>query len=243
MTDYNKKMVKILGFVFLIFAIFWLGINIGVVFKVYEIKCDDMDTFVSQKYQNCIKVLGMIVPIMYGLVFYYIFMLRDEYIIIRYGRRNYEKKETKKILILSIIFASEYMAVDLIFSTVFIKVNVLLQTGFYIFVLLKFIMLVFYLNLIGETLFFVRNLLDFSPVYVILGTAVYVFLSMLYYIMFEKISPVFYMDFSEEWFLDKMFDTFSYIINIAKMFLSSLILMYLGQIVFLKRDIIGNEEV
>ena len=104
-------------------------------------------------------------------------------------------------------------------------------------------MLVFYLNLIGETLFFVRNLLDFSPVYVILGTAVYVFLSMLYYIMFEKISPVFYMDFSEEWFLDKMFDTFSYIINIAKMFLSSLILMYLGQIVFLKRDIIGNEEV
>ena len=170
-------------------------------------------------------------------------MLRDEYIIIRYGRRNYEKKETKKILILSIIFASEYMAVDLIFSTVFIKVNVLLQTGFYIFVLLKFIMLVFYLNLIGETLFFVRNLLDFSPVYVILGTAVYVFLSMLYYIMFEKISPVFYMDFSEEWFLDKMFDTFSYIINIAKMFLSSLILMYLGQIVFLKRDIIGNEEV
>ena len=135
------------------------------------------------------------------------------------------------------------MVFDLVFSTMFVKINVLLQTGFYVFILLKFIMLVFYLNLIGETLFLVRNLLNFSSVYVIVGTAMYVFLAILYYILLKKISPVFYMDFSEEWFLDKIFDSLSYIINIAKMFFASLILMYLGQLVFLKRDIIGNEEI
>ena len=243
MTGYNKKMITIFSLILFTFAIFWLGMNIEVVFKAIEIKCSDMDDFITQKYQNCIKMLGMIVPIIYGLVFYYIFMLKDEHIIIRYGRKSYEIKEVKKILIFSIIFASEYMGVDLVFSTMFVKINVLLQTGFYVFILLKFIMLVFYLNLIGETVFLIRNLLNFSSVYVIVGTAMYVFLAILYYILLKKISPVFYMDFSEEWFLDKIFDSLSYIINIAKMFFASLILMYLGQLVFLKRDIIGNEEI
>ena len=51
------------------------------------------------------------------------------------------------------------------------------------------------------------------------------------------------MAFADEWFTRHKFDGLSYIINIAKMFLTSLILMYLGQITFMKRDIIGNEEV
>ena len=50
------------------------------------------------------------------------------------------------------------------------------------------------------------------------------------------------MNFAEEWFENNTFNSLTYILNLAKLIAASLIYMYLGQIIFLKRDIMENEE-
>lgn len=175
--------------------------------------------------------------------FGYIFVIDKNYVILRYGRNRYGKKETKKVCIFSILFAAIYICTDVMLMSIFVRHSVLTDTSYYLYIILRFIMMVSYLSMIGMTLLFLRNVMMFLDIYFIIGGMIYVFLTLLYYIIGTVNIPVMCMAFADEWFTRHKFDGLSYIINIAKMFLTSLILMYLGQITFMKRDIIGNEEV
>ena len=246
MTSFNvaiKKWVKIIMVIFVLLTLNWFGMNLSTVFGGYIIDCNNIGDVINDKYHNCIRMAGMILPIVYSVSFYYISTIDEPYIIVRCGKKLYEKKEKNKILLYTFIFASIYIFVDVIFMMLFVENSVLVASSYYTFILLKYLMLIFYLNLIGMTLFFLRNVMKFSGMYVAFGTIIYVFWTALYYILMVQSSPAFYMSFSVDWFYSHRFDALSYIINIAKLFFASLIFWYLGQIVFLKRDIIENEEI
>ena len=239
----NRKTEKVFIIIGVVFSIFWIGMNLSLVFGTYEIGNDNIADFISNRYQNCRQMLGMIVPIIYSVSFYYIFVQGKQYIIIKYGRIRYEKIEAKRIFFFSFIFAMIYMGVDILFTSLCVNIGVLLYNKYYLFMIIKCTMLVFYLNLIGMTLFFLRNILGFSGIYVLLGAWIYVFLTGVSFMNFEQISPSFYMNFADAWFQNNRFDWITYIINLGKLVVGGYILMYLGQLVFLKRDIIGNEEI
>lgn len=238
----NREVIKVFACVLFMFVILWCSINMRIIFGSVKVSPDNITSIMRDKYQNCIQILGIIVPIVYSLAFYKIFALGEKHIIIRYGKRRYEKIESKNIFIFSFIFAVEYILTDFIFMNLFSDISVLLKSAYYLFVLLKFIMLILYLNLIGATLYILRNILGFSNLYIMVGSLIYVLWTSLYYILLSDTCPSFYMNFATEWFDYHTFDSFSYIINLAKLFFASLILKYLGEIVFLRRDILENEE-
>lgn len=245
MTESNdgvKLWLKAIIITLGILLIFWVGFNLTVILGAETIKDNNISDIVVGRYQNCSKMLAIIVPNIYALVFYYIFGVSDSYIILRYGRRRYEKVETLKIFICSVIFAFEYFFVDIVFMTAFGGIKLLIADSYYQFVFFRFIMMIFYVYLIGMTLFFLRNLLNFNKIYMLCGAGIYSFLGILYFAIQKAVSPAYCMDFSSKWFLENTFDSFTYIINLAKLFFASLILKYLGEIVFLRRDILGNEE-
>lgn len=245
MTDFRinvRKWCKVFAIVLTIFMIFWVGMNLSVVFGAFNIDVNNIVDVIGDKYHNCLKMVGMIVPIIYSVSFGYLFIVDENYIMLRYGRNRYEKKEINKVFVFSVVFASEYMGVDLLFMDIFAGVSTLSDCSYYLYMLLKFIMLIFYLTMIGMTLLFLRNIMNFSGIYVVFGGMIYVFLTALYYIFMTINLPAFYMGFGDEWFASHIFDSFSYIINLAKLFFASLIFRYLGKLVFLKRDIIGNED-
>lgn len=239
----NKKIIKVTIIIAIMFSIFWIGINLSLVFGIYEVDNNNIANFISNRYQNCSQMIGMIVPVVYSVSFNYMFVKNEEYIIMRHGRTKYEKIEEKRILFFSIIFAAIYMGMDMLLTSIFVNIGVLLYSKYYLFMLIKYIMFVFYLNLIGMTLFFLRNILGFSGLYVLFGAGIYVFMTGLSFVNFEQVSPSFYMDFADAWFQNRSFDWITYVINLGKIIIGAYILMYLGQIVFLKMDIIGNEEV
>ena len=246
MKGYKKKiknwcMVCIM--VLVTFSILWVGMNLSMIFGRFEISVDNIIDVIDEKYNNCIKMAGMIIPVIYSVSFGYIFVIDKNYVILRYGRNRYGKKETKKVCIFSILFAAIYICTDVMLMSIFVRHSVLTDTSYYLYIILRFIMMVSYLSMIGMTLLFLRNVMMFLDIYFIIGGMIYVFLTLLYYIIGTVNIHVMCMAFADEWFTRHKFDGLSYIINIAKMFLTSLILMYLGQITFMKRDIIGNEEV
>lgn len=238
----NEHTKKAIFTMIIIFIIFWVGMNLSIVFGEVRINYDNITDMIRDKYQNCIQMLGMIVPIVYSLAFYGMFTFDEKHIIVRYGKRRYGKLQTHNITFFSVIFAVQYMLIDLIFMSIFSDISVLINSFYYVFMLLKFIMLVLFLNLIGMTLYSLKNILSCSSIYVVIGSMLYVLWTGLYYVIYTESSPAFYMNFAESWFLEHTFDTMTYIINLAKLMVASLILKYIGQIVFLKRDIIGNEE-
>ena len=239
----SKKWCMVCIMVLATFSILWVGMNLSMIFGRFEISVDNIIDVIDEKYNNCIKMAGMIIPVIYSVSFGYIFVIDKNYVILRYGRNRYGKKETKKVCIFSILFAAIYICTDVMLMSIFVRHSVLTDTSYYLYIILRFIMMVSYLSMIGMTLLFLRNVMMFLDIYFIIGGMIYVFLTLLYYTIGTVNIPVMYMAFADEWFTRHKFDGLSYIINIAKMFLTSLILMYLGQITFMKRDIIGNEEV
>ena len=102
---------------------------------------------------------------------------------------------------------------------------------------------ILYFTLIGMMLFFLRNILKFNNIYIFAGELIIVFAVSLYYLFNLEISPAFYLNFSNEWFVKHTFDVITYVINAAKLILLAWIFQCLGKLVFLKRDTIGNEEI
>ena len=225
-----------------IFLLFWIGHNLTVVLGTETITEGNIADVIADRYQECGKVLAIVIPNIYAILFYYIFGLGDAHVILRYGRRKYEKIETLKMFISSVIFVFEYFLVDIVFMTFFGGIKLLTATSYYQFIMLEFIMMTFYIYLIGMTLYFLRNFMKFNRMYMLCGAVIYSLSGILYYVFFKEFSPAFYMNFSTEWFNYHSFDSFTYIINLAKLFFASLILKYLGELVFLRRDIWGNEE-
>lgn len=79
----NRKTEKVFIIIGVVFSIFWIGMNLSLVFGTYEIGNDNIADFISNRYQNCRQMLGMIVPIIYSVSFYYIFVQGKQYIIIK----------------------------------------------------------------------------------------------------------------------------------------------------------------
>lgn len=237
-----KRWIKFSVFVCIFFIVFWIGSNLSVFLGSEVIGFDNVGDIIYDRYHNCEKILSIILPNIYTIAFYYIFIVADEHRILRYGKALYGRLETRKIFIFSVLFSLEYMAVDCILMTVFSGISLLIAVSYYKFIIIKFIMLTFFMYMIGMTLYFLRNLLDFNKMYILLGASIYSFLGILYFAFMVEVSPAFYMNFAEAWFSDHTFDIMTYIINLAKLIVASLILKYLGQIIFLKRDIIGHEE-
>ena len=105
----NREVIKVFACVLFMFVILWCSINMRIIFGSVKVSPDNITSIMRDKYQNCIQILGIIVPIVYSLAFYKIFALGEKHIIIRYGKRRYEKIESKNIFIFSFIFAVEYI--------------------------------------------------------------------------------------------------------------------------------------
>ena len=68
---------------------------------------------------------------------------------------------------------------------------------YYLYIILRFIMMVSYLSMIGMTLLFLRNVMMFLDIYFIIGGMIYVFLTLLYFIIGTVNIPVMCMAFAD----------------------------------------------
>ena len=59
----NEHTKKVIFTMIIIFIIFWVGMNLSIVFGEVRINYDNITDMIRDKYQNCIQMLGMIVPI------------------------------------------------------------------------------------------------------------------------------------------------------------------------------------
>lgn len=178
MKGYKKKIKKwcmVCIMVLVTFSILWVGMNLSMIFGRFEISVDNIIDVIDEKYNNCIKMAGMIIPVIYSVSFGYIFVIDKNYVILRYGRNRYGKKETKKVCIFSILFAAIYICTDVMLMSIFVRHSVLTDTSYYLYIILRFIMMVSYLSMIGMTLLFLRNVMMFLDIYFIIGGMIYVF--------------------------------------------------------------------
>ena len=80
--NYAKRWRKAVAVTLIIFSLIWIGGNLTVILGVEHIKEGNILDIVSQRYQNCSKMLAILIPNIYALVFYYIFELSDAHIIL-----------------------------------------------------------------------------------------------------------------------------------------------------------------
>ena len=128
MKGYKKKIKKwcmVCIMVLVTFSILWVGMNLSMIFGRFEISVDNIVDVIDEKYNNCIKMAGMIIPVIYSVSFGYIFVIDKNYVILRYGRNRYGKKETKKVCIFSILFAAIYICTDVMLMSIFVRHSVL----------------------------------------------------------------------------------------------------------------------
>ena len=126
----------------------------------------------------------------------------------------YEKQTMSSIygsMIIQVVGVFEYFLADIVFMTFFGGIKLLTATSYYQFIILEFIMMTFYIYLIGMTLYFLRNFMKFNRMYMLCGAVIYSLSGILYYVFFKEFSPAFYMNFSTEWFNYHSFDSFTYI--------------------------------
>lgn len=240
---WKKRMIAVLAADALIFVFLWTGINFSLVIGAIKVDAYGISDYMNGGYNSTITMVGIACPLLYSIGFYYVFQLDASHIVLKYGRKMYERLEVKRILLFSVFFTVLFIGIDALFLFVFVGTKTLIKYYFVQYIMLKLVMGILYFVLNGMLLFCLRNLLKFNNIYVFISEMIIVLILSLYYLFRLEISPVFYMDFSSEWFVKHRFDMVTYVINSAKLILSAWILQYIGQIVFLKRDIIGNEEI
>ena len=81
----NREVIKVFAYVLIMFVILWSSMNMRIILGREKVSPDNITSKMRDKYQNCIQILGIIVPIVYSLAFYKIFALGEKHIIIRYG--------------------------------------------------------------------------------------------------------------------------------------------------------------
>ena len=89
MKGYKKKIKKwcmVCIMVLVTFSILWVGMNLSMIFGRFEISVDNIVDVIDEKYNNCIKMAGMIIPVIYSVSFGYSFVIDKNYVILRYGR-------------------------------------------------------------------------------------------------------------------------------------------------------------
>lgn len=241
--SWKKRMFMITAANALIFILIWTGINFSLVIGAIKVETYGLTDYMDEGYNSITTMAGIACPLLYSIGFYYLFPLDADYIILKHGRNMYEKIEVRRMLLFSLIFAILFIGTDALFLFVFIGVKMLLKYYFIQYIMLKLLMGILYFTLIGMMLFFLRNILKFNNIYIFAGELIIVFAVSLYYLFNLEISPVFYLNFSNEWFVKHTFDVITYVINAAKLILLAWIFQCLGKLVFLKRDIIGNEEI
>ena len=63
-----------------IFLLFWIGHNLTVVLGTETITEGNIADVIADRYQECGKVLAIVIPNIYAILFYYIFGLGDAHV-------------------------------------------------------------------------------------------------------------------------------------------------------------------
>lgn len=241
--DWKKRLMAVMVLSALIFVLIWTGMNFSIVIGAISVEAYSLSDYMSGGYNTTVHMLGIACPLLYSIGFYYIFPLDAGYIVLKYGRKLYEKNEVRRIILFSVIFAILFIGTDALFLFIFIGAEILIKYYYIQYILLKLVMGILYFTAIGMMLLCLRNTLKFNNIYIFAGEMISVFVISLYHLFMIKVSPAFYMDFSDEWFEKQRFDIITYIINAAKLIVSAWILQYIGKLIFLKRDIIKNGQI
>lgn len=236
-----KSKIKTFIFLLVFFIVSWILMNISYFINHQIGNISTLTAMMTNGYNGISRYVGMCMPIIYTLFFSRFIRINDSTLIIRYGKANFSVYETKNILLSTLLFVFEYVAVNFVFCIIIFPFEVLVSTKYFLCIGLYFITLYLYFSIIGISMLIIRNVMNFNKLYIPVTAILFPVLTSLSNIS-VNISPVLCSDFIWDWFNYNTFNFLEYILNIVKMTIVIFIFAILHKLIFLKKDILINEE-
>ncbi len=210
------------------------------------IQSDNINLFyrfvsVTSGYNNSVFSVGVVITLYFIFSFFSNFKRPNESVILRCGRDRFVLLDIKNALIHSCIFAFEYWAISTVLTTLFCDIDILKQVDYLKCSILYFITRLLYFVLVGMILEFIKLLMNFKKYYVLVAGVFILGMNSLPYFGIEKSIPLF-ANFVGEWISEGTFNVLEYVKNSLICIILSAIMMFLSRILFLKKDILSNEE-
>lgn len=191
-------------------------------------------------YNNSMWAVGLIVTIIYSISHNFIFNASTQEIV-KYGREKYIIKDIKLTIMNTFVFSLEYCGVNLLFTLFICDIKLLISSKYFILTVLYFITRFTYFLVLGMFLLLTYYLFKFKKIYFIISALIMLAINSLPYIMIEK-GIIFFADYINDWMQEGTFDLINYIKNALICIIVSAILATAARLVFLKKDILINEE-
>lgn len=229
---------------FLFFSLLFLALDFVYIFTNYF--NNDYETLTtaimdnSVGYNNLYYIAGIVVTIVYIISINRIAVLSNSALVVQKGKSGYVKYFLKKVIIDALLISIEFVGAQALICTFRFKSELLIDTGFFQCCVLYSISLFGYFTLVGISEILINIIFNFNKFSCIITIALFVGINSLI-LCGVNISPVYFSEFIADWFQNGSFDYLEYIINIFKCSCSVLVIFYVSNIIFQRKDLIFDE--
>lgn len=212
-----------------------------------SVKISNPDIFVTYLmssgygYNNLCNTVGVFIAVFYLVSFHKKFRNENSSVIVRCGKDRYIMHCFKQTCLHTLTFILEFCVVNTLCILIYCDLNMLLNLNFILCNLLYFIILFLIFLLLGSLCQFFRIQFSFNKIYLAVILIIIAFFRILSF-FFINISPIYFASFIDDWMQEGTFDLINYIKNALICIIVSAILATAARLVFLKKDILINEE-
>ncbi|MFR5876106.1 MAG: hypothetical protein ACLUFN_06415 [Eubacterium sp.] len=228
----------------LLFLLFWIIFYIDYI-KAGEYNNPDVFTniFMSSqnKYNDSSTFVGYILTIIFLLSLNRCINKPVDSFIIRYGKDRFLKINITYTFIHAFLFSFEYWIVNFIFICFTFDWQILINSNFFTCSILYFLTRFLYFLTIAIFAVFIKVLFNYKKIHIIISSLIILAINTLPSLMINK-GIILFAGFIDDWMQEGTFDLIDYVKNALICIIVSAILATAARLVFLKKDILINEE-